>query len=70
MFYYNKNLSFLVVMVPIYVGGVWYLVSGYASLEVLGVLQTCVIPLLVTSRVSGTFRSSWAVGNDHQNTGH
>ncbi len=57
MYYYNNQFLQVVALVPVYMGGVWYLTSGQASMATLGALQASVIPLLVFSRVSqgGTF---------------
>ena len=52
MLYYNQNFIYLVVFAPVYGVLVWYLTSQYASLAVLSTLQGCVIPLIISSRVS------------------
>ena len=52
MFYYNQNIIYLGAFAPVYGVLVWYLTSQYVSLTVLSTLQGCVIPLVISSRVS------------------
>lgn len=52
MFHYNKQLQLLMLLAPLYVVMCWYLTSEYVSLDLLGMLQTSVIFLLLSSRVS------------------
>jgi hypothetical protein len=51
MFYYNKQMVYMAVFSPVYGAAVWFLTSDFASIELLSMLQACVIPLLLTSRV-------------------
>ena len=51
MFYYNKQMVYMAVFCPVYGVAIWFLTSQYASIELLSMLQACVIPLLLISRV-------------------
>ena len=51
MFYYNSQSVFLLFFLPAYGGLVWYLMSDFATSEILSTLQTSVIPILLLSRV-------------------
>ena len=51
MFYYNQQMIYMAVFCPVYGAVVWFLTSQFASIELLSMLQACVIPLLLTSRV-------------------
>ena len=51
MFYYNKQMICMSVFWPVYGVAIWFLTSNFASIELLSMLQACVIPLLLTSRV-------------------
>ena len=51
MFYYNKQMIYMAIFCPVYGTAVWFLTSDFASIELLSMLQACVIPLLLTSRV-------------------
>ena len=51
MFYYNKHMVYMAIFSPVYASAIWLLTSDLISIEVLSMLQACVIPLLLTSRV-------------------
>ena len=51
MFYYNHHMVYMAAFVPVYAAAAWFLTSDLASIELLSMLQACVIPLLLTSRV-------------------
>ena len=53
MFYYNQQLVYMAIFCPVYASTVWFLTSDLATMELLSVLQTSVIPLLLVSRVCG-----------------
>ena len=55
MFYYNKQMVYMAAFSPVYGAAIWFLTSEFASIELLSMLQACVIPLLLTSRVCDVF---------------